>query len=167
MKTNLRCAALGLMVFWFAFSVCASHAFSSGVKWYTYKEGIERGKHEKKNVFLNFYADWCGFCKKMDRETFKDPAVISYLNENFISVRVNSDKQLDIARQYYVTGLPVSWFIAENGEKISSLPGYVPADLLLNILKYIYTDKYKEMSFKDFLTEEPDKKKEEPSAKSN
>lgn len=167
MKKNLRRAALGLLVFCFTFSVYAPNAFSSGVKWYTYKEGVERGKHEKKNVFLNFYADWCGFCKKMDRETFKDPTVISYLNENFISVRVNSDKELDVARQYYVTGLPVSWFIAENGEKISSLPGYVPADLLVNILKYIYTDKYKEMSFRDFVSAESDKSKKEPTPKPN
>ncbi len=73
-------------------------AFSNGIKWHSYKEGVDRGKYEKKNVFLNFYADWCGFCKKMDKETFKDPVVIAFLNENFISVKVNSDKERNIAR---------------------------------------------------------------------
>ncbi|WP_207681003.1 thioredoxin family protein [Desulfonema magnum] len=126
-------------------------AFSNGIKWHSYKDGVTRGKYEQKNVFLNFYADWCGFCKKMDKETFKDPAVIAFLNENFISVKVNSEKERKIAREYYVTGLPVSWFIAKNGEKISSLPGYVSPGALMNILKYIQTDSYKDMTFKDFL----------------
>lgn len=130
----------------------SSKAPSSGViKWYPYDEGIALGLKEKKDVFLNFYANWCGYCKKMDNGTFKDSSVVAYLNENFISIKVNSDKEKRIASAYYVSGLPTSWFISKDGEKISNLPGYVPADMLMNILKYIYTDSYKKMNFRKFL----------------
>lgn len=126
-------------------------ASSSGIKWYSYKEGTERGKAEKKNVFVNFYAVWCGYCKKMDNDTFKDARVVKYLSENFISVRVDTDKEPNIAREYYVQGLPTAWFLSKSGEKISNMPGYVPSDMFINILKYIQSDKYKEMNFKKFL----------------
>ena len=124
---------------------------SSGIKWYSYEEGIERGKEEKKNVFLNFYTQWCGYCKKMDKETFANSSIIAYLNENFISIKVNSDKERQIANYYYVNGLPTSWFLSKEGSKISSLPGYIPSDMLINILKYIHTDSYKKMNFRKFM----------------
>jgi thioredoxin-related protein len=120
------------------------------IKWHSYNDGMALGKDKNKKVFLNFYADWCGYCKQMDSKTFTDKSVISYMNENFIPVRVNADKEMKIAAQYEVRGLPVSWFIAESGESIGSQPGYIPPDMLLPILKYIHTDSYKKMSFDKF-----------------
>jgi len=102
-------------------------------------------------MMLNFYADWCGFCKKMDNETFKDAAVVNYLNENFISIKVNSDKEQQVARDFYVQGLPTIWFLSNDGERLTSLPGYVPADRLLPLLKFIHTESYKKMKFSEFL----------------
>jgi len=136
---------------WMSHDCMASSDKSGIIKWYSYNEGMARGQKEKKNVFLNFYANWCGYCKKMDNGTFKNPSVIAYLNENFISVKVNTEKERRIAAKYYVNGLPTSWFVSKDGEKISNLPGYVPADMLMNILKYIHTDSYKKMNFKKFL----------------
>ncbi|OQX23548.1 MAG: hypothetical protein BWK80_25535 [Desulfobacteraceae bacterium IS3] len=125
----------------------------SVIKWHSYNDGMALGKEKKKKIFLNFYADWCGYCKQMDSKTFRDKSVISYMNENFIPVRVNADKEMKIAAEYEVRGLPVSWFIAESGESIGSQPGYIPPETLLPILKYIHTDSYKKMSFDKFAKE--------------
>ena len=124
---------------------------SDEIKWHAYKEGLALAKQEGKKIFVHFYADWCAYCKKMENETLKNPAVIDYLNQNFIPVRVNSDKDRDLARNYYIRGLPSTWFVSETGEKISSLPGYISAEMLLNALKFIHTASYKKMSFKDFI----------------
>jgi len=124
---------------------------AKAIVWLSYEEGLARGKNEKKKIFLNFYADWCQYCKVMDTQTFRDSSVIKYLNENFIPVRVNSDHKPQIAAAYNVTGLPVSWFIAENGESIGSQPGFLAPDTLLPLLKYIYTDSYKKMNFMQFM----------------
>lgn len=134
-------------------SADASETAKSGPKidWMAYEEGVARGKANQKKVFLNFYADWCQYCKVMDQKTFKDESVVAYLNENFIPVRVNSDKQKKVARDYNVQALPVSWFIAEDGENIGSQPGYVPPDMMLPLLKYIHTDSYKKMDFQKFM----------------
>ncbi len=110
---------------------------SGKIKWYSYKEGKVLGKIEKKKVFLHFYADWCGFCLKMNKETFRDTAVVSYLNENFIAVRVNSDKEPDTAAKYGVRGLPSNWFLTEMGQPMGNIPGYIPPDALLALLKEV------------------------------
>lgn len=121
------------------------------IKWYSYDEGMALGKREGKKVFLHFYANWCAYCVKMAIKTFNDPLVVNYLNKNFISIRVNADREKKLVRDYSVRGLPSNWFIGENGEKISNRPGYIPPEMLVNMLKYIQTDSYKKMTFKKFI----------------
>ncbi len=122
------------------------------IQWYGYNEGMELGKNQNRKVFINFYADWCGYCKQMERETFKDRAVIAYLNEHFVPVRVDTERNGKVAAAYKVQGLPVSWFIAEDGEPIASRPGYIPPDSLLSMLQYIGTNSYKTMRFGEFTS---------------
>ncbi len=124
---------------------------SGGIQWVSYDESMERGKQEDKKIFLNFYADWCQYCKVMDQNTFKNKEVIAYLNENFIPVRVNTDKQQKLAARYSVQNLPVTWFISPDGENIGSQPGYIPPDMMIPLLKYIDTDRYQDMNFNTFL----------------
>ena len=110
---------------------------------------LAQSRHQK--IFLLFYADWCQVCKRMDRTTFASDAVQAYLNENFIPIRVDAEKAPQTATTYGVKGLPSSWFIDENGERISHLPGYVSPDNLLYLLKYIHTGSYLKVSFDTFL----------------
>ena len=63
---------------------------STGIKWYGYDDGMAAGKKEGKKILISFFADWCTWCKKMDRETFSDSDVAAYMNENFIAVKINS-----------------------------------------------------------------------------
>jgi uncharacterized protein YyaL (SSP411 family) len=107
------------------------------INWRSYEEGLVVSKAEKKKVFLHFYANWCIFCRKMAKETFQNPAVVSYLNNNFISVRVDTDKEPDTAMKYGVTGLPSTWFLTRMGEAIGAVPGFVPPDALLSMLKKV------------------------------
>jgi thiol:disulfide interchange protein len=109
-----------------------------GIKWRSYEEGLVVSKVEKKKVFLHFYADWCVFCGKMAKETFQNPAVVSYLNSNYIPVRVDTDKEPGTAAKYGVTGLPSTWFLTEMGEAIGTVPGFIPPDSLLSMLKEVH-----------------------------
>lgn len=125
-------------------------ASSDSINWYAYDEGIVLRKIEKKKIFLHFRAEWCKYCAKMAKVTFKDPKVITYLNKNFISIKIDIEKEHKITSNYNIIGLPVTWFISENGKEISDLPGYVPPEKLIEILKYVHTDSYKNMTFKSF-----------------
>lgn len=129
----------------------AAKARDGGIQWLSYAEGRQRGEAENKKVFLVFNADWCRYCVKMEKETFQNPTVIAYVNRNFVPISVNSDKEQDIAEKYSVRGLPSTWFISENGERIGNRPGYIAADEMLKILKYIGSDSYLTMSFKAFV----------------
>jgi thioredoxin-related protein len=70
----------------------------------------------------------------MEKETFKDPAIISSLNENFISIKVDFDKETNTSALYGVKGLPDTIFIAENGSIIGRRPGYIPPNVMKIIL---------------------------------
>jgi len=129
----------------------AENTTKQAINWYSYDKGIAAGKAEDKKIFLHFYADWCAYCKIMKNKTFKDASVVDYLNKNFISIKVNSDRERELAQKYRVRGLPTNWFLKETNEKIASRPGYIPPSEMILYLKFIYTDSYQKMTLKDFI----------------
>ncbi len=131
-------------------SAVSASAATGGIQWKGYDEGIAMAKADGKNIFLYFHADWCKYCHKMDATTFKDKKVIDYLNENYITIRVDADKETKVASKYGVRGMPTSWFLKANSDKLSNMPGFVDAKRLLTILKYVSTESYEKMSYLDF-----------------
>ena len=125
------------MAFCLSIGFLGETSAAEGINWHSYEEGLVVSKAEKKKVFLHFYAVWCVYCGKMAKETFQNPAVVSYLNNNFIAVRVDTDKQPDTAMKYGVTGLPSTWFLTRMGEGIGAVPGFIPPDALLSMLKKV------------------------------
>lgn len=87
----------------------------------------------------------------MEEESFTQPEIGKFLTTNFIPIRVDVDKEKKIASTYHVRSLPVSWFLEPNGEKITSIPGYVNPSLFLTILKYIASESYKKMTLKEYM----------------
>jgi thioredoxin-related protein len=116
---------------------------AEGIQWHPYNEGIAAAASNKKKVFLHFYAQWCPYCEKMNRDAFKQPNIISFLNKNFVSIRVDIDKENKLAAAYNVRGVPTNWFLSESGGVIGNLPGYVAADRFRALLEYIHSDEYK------------------------
>jgi thioredoxin-related protein len=86
----------------------------------------------------------------MEAESFAHPEIVQYLNDHFITIRTNVDKEKKIASAYFVRTLPSSWFLEPDGSKITSIPGYVDPDTFLIILNYIASDSYKKMTLKEF-----------------
>lgn len=123
-----------------------------GIRWYDYEEGRSLMQSEGKKGFLNFWAEWCSYCKMMEKETFSNKAVVAYLNRNFVAMKVNSDKNTKKAAEYGVRGLPSTWFLSDKGERIGNRPGYITPKEMLNLLKYVNTGSYEKMSLDDFVT---------------
>lgn len=125
------------------------------ISWISYDEGLALAKEENKHLFIDFTAKWCGWCKKMDREVFVNNEVISILNDNFISVKVDGDSEkiLDIdgyqiteknltKQEFQVTGYPAFWFLKSDGSKLGVLNGYQTTDKLLQVLDYVREQRY-------------------------
>lgn len=66
------------------------------IDWITWEEAIEANKKNPKKIVIDVYTDWCGWCKRMDATTFKDPKVAAYIAENFYAVKFNAEQREDI-----------------------------------------------------------------------
>lgn len=144
-----------LILLWGLSAPITTHAAESGqaVAWQDYEAAQKLGEGQSRKFLLYFYTDWCGYCRKLEKETFTDKAVADYINANFIPVRINSEKMPKVAGRYGVSGVPDLRFVSPKGEDIARWPGYIEAPKLLPMLKYIHTDSYQTMSYGDFLKE--------------
>jgi len=131
-------------------TVSAPVTAADQIKWYPYEEGTALGVSESKKVFINFHADWCKYCETMDRKTFRDAGIISYLNSYFISIKVDVEREKSVAKKYNINPLPDCWFLSEKGDIIGNRPGYLSAEDLMPVLQFIKTDSFLKMNFQQF-----------------
>lgn len=84
----------------------------------SYDEALLAAKAEKKMVFIDFYTDWCGPCKMMARDVFPQKVVGDFLNEKFVCIKLNAEKEgKEIAGRYKIDAYPT--FIAiDDNEKV-------------------------------------------------
>lgn len=124
------------------------------IEWLAFDKGMAAlvadttGKH----MFIDITASWCGWCKKMDRETFADPAVVAEIQANFVPVKLwgDSNKMLDIdgykiteknlaAGEFKASGYPTFMFLTPEQAKlnIGRNSGFRKADRLLTELTFV------------------------------
>jgi len=79
---------------------------------------LEMAGSKDKLVFVDFYTTWCLPCKLMDEDVFTDKAVSALMNDNFISYKVNAEKDNgpNLALLYQVNVFPTLLFLDENGK---------------------------------------------------
>lgn len=145
------------------FVVALGFSSVSQLTWYGFNEGMQKAKIENKQVLVDVYTEWCSWCKVMDEKTYTDPEVVKCLNEKFVLIRLNPEKDGPVmfggksynadhfAQGIGVSGYPATAFF-ESGEKlITMVPGYLKADEFLPILEYIGDKKYNEIGFDEYV----------------
>ncbi len=121
------------------------------VNWLTYREAMETGQSQEKPILLHFTASYSGICKKMKRETYKDPKVIRYLNKHFAVAMVDAEQLPSLAAKYKVDGLPVLWFLDSSGKALTSINGEVGAEKMLRVTEYINDKIYEHTDYATWL----------------
>ncbi|MBT8210292.1 MAG: thioredoxin domain-containing protein, partial [Eudoraea sp.] len=63
------------------------------VQWLTWEEATNLATTEEnpKKIFVDVYTDWCGWCKKMDKDTFQNAEVAAYMSKNFYMVKLDGE----------------------------------------------------------------------------
>lgn len=84
----------------------------------TWAEALAAAKKQKKLIFVDAYAVWCGPCKYMSNNVFPDKAVGEFFNKNFINYKFDMEKGEgpEFARKYQVGAYPTLLFIDAAGE---------------------------------------------------
>ncbi len=125
------------------------------IPWLSYEEGLATAAATGKLVLIDFHADWCKYCKKMDKETFADPGVIRLIEQYFVPVSVDTQKEREPARKFGVKSLPTIWFLESDGTPLTPLPGFVAAPKFRDVLGYMSSRSFETMSFDAYLQKGP------------
>lgn len=81
------------MVFLVRPNLVAQH---NEIKWMTFEQLEDSLAIKPKKVFIDFYADWCVYCKKMQEATYNNPAVIAKLNTEYYAVKMDAESTVSI-----------------------------------------------------------------------
>lgn len=98
-----------------------------GVDWLSdYQMALEEAAMTRRPVLLTFYTGWCGWCRKLEATTFRDPA-FQDLARLMVPVRVDAEKERGLAALFRVTGYPTTIVVSRRGQEVGRLIGYQPA----------------------------------------
>ncbi len=114
----IRTKNIGWAVLFFC-SLFAGKAFSQGIdfKNISFEEALEQAKAEDKLIFIDFHTEWCGPCKKLAAGPFKEEANGDFYNQNFISLKLDAEKEgIAAAKRYSVTAYPTLIFVNGDGD---------------------------------------------------
>jgi len=98
------------------------------IQWHEYEEGMALASSNNMPVMIDFYTEWCGYCRKMDDEVYVNDEVIE-LSKNFVNIKVDCGARPDLRQKYAVMGYPTIVFLNSNGDEVYRVYGYVPADV--------------------------------------
>ena len=119
---------LVLLAFYFCVT---SFKPTEDLKWMGWNEGYEMAKKKKKIAMIDCYTEWCGWCKRMDKDTYSDAGIQKKIYDNFIPIKLNPElnqtytldgKQyngqqlLSILSNNQISGYPTIIFIIPNGK---------------------------------------------------
>ena len=141
------------------------------VKWYTIQEAEKLAKVNPRPLVIDTYTSWCGWCKKLDQETFSNPVIAEILNTKFYPVKfdaegrepvtflgmnfVNDGKagrahQLAVALLRGQLSYPNLVFFNEKLQLLTNVPGYMDARQMEVILSFFAEKAYEKINFQDY-----------------
>ncbi len=161
---------IGVTLFWVTLVVPAMPLWAGDDKdkkeplsWLTFEQGLAKSQKDKKLMVVDFYTTWCGWCKVMDKETYGSDNIIKFAKAKLVLVKVNAESNektrfrdkdytyRELAMAFGVSGYPATAFIDTNGEVLTLVQGYIPAEKFLPILEYLEGGHHKTMKFEEFL----------------
>ena len=103
----------------------------------TFAEICAKAKKEKKNIFFDAYASWCGPCKLLKRDVFTTKTAGDFFNKKFINVAMDMEKGegVALAPAFQISAYPTLLILNHKGEIIGRTMGYQSAEKLIEFAK--------------------------------
>ena len=90
----------------------------------SFDEALKAAAKENKLVFIDFYTDWCGPCKKMAKDVFPQKMVGDFMNAKFVNLKLNAEKEgKELAARYKVNAYPTFVVLDTEGKVVGELKG--------------------------------------------
>ena len=108
----------------FPFSRPATHP----LKWQPNLQAAHKiATAQNKPMLLVFGADWCHYCKKLEKETLNSKEVSTYVNDTFVAVHIDVDKEKRVAQILDVGSLPCTIVLSPNADLLGRIEGFYPS----------------------------------------
>lgn len=142
------------------------------IKWLDFEEAIELNKKNAKPILIAVYTSWCGYCKKMDLQTYSNKTITNYINTNFYAVKLNGEEKKDITFRGHVfkfqkegrrgyhqlsatlmdgkLSYPTTIFLSEKEELLDRIPGFLDKEVMEKVLVYFSKEYYKTKNWAEF-----------------
>jgi thioredoxin-related protein len=136
---------------------------NEGVRWQRWTEGVNATQASGKYMLVDVYTDWCGWCKKLDREVYTHPRVQQLLATNFVTIKLNAESanlitnganqytEQELAKILNVESYPTILVYNNQFQLVSRFSGYYEPREFIRYLKYISGKHYTEYTFKEYL----------------
>jgi len=161
-----------MKTFFIAFTMLfALNITAQEINWMSLEEALEAQKTAPKKIFIDAYTVWCGPCKMLDRNTFKNEDVVKYINKNYYAVKFNAqgDEEVtykgktysnpgsdpaeaktrnanhQLSRVFGIRAFPTLVFLDEQSNVLAPIVGYKDAQGLELYLKMFAQNDHKEM----------------------
>ena len=92
----------------------------------SFDEAVKKARAQRKPVMIDFWAEWCGWCHRLDKTTYVDPAVVK-LSQDFVAVKIDTEgspAETEVAERLDVTSLPTILFVTPGGHQILRVNGF-------------------------------------------
>jgi thioredoxin-related protein/YHS domain-containing protein len=108
------------------------------IPWSTDIEGsLRKAAATGKPVLMEFTASWCVYCKRMEKTTFVDPAIVSSVNQQFVAVRIDADQHKDLVADLAIKGLPAILIVSPDLKILARIPGFQTPEALLTKIQNV------------------------------
>lgn len=169
MKKGLlsKFVVLGLFVF---ASLNIHFKPNQSVNWVTLEKAYELSKIEPRMTVIDMYTDWCGWCRKMESTTYRNPEVVNYLNQKCYPVKFNAEsketikignntfkyspeKRIHEAAAVLMGGrasYPTTVFLKNDFSILQAVPGYMNEKDFRVVINYLGGEHYKSTPFEAY-----------------
>ena len=153
-----------------SFNVSAQQA--EKIRWYSLEEALRLNATAPRKILIDVYTDWCGFCKAMDAQTFGNPVIANYINQNFYAVKFDAESTATVnfaghsfgqgvssgsrkpTHQFVsalgVSGYPTVVYFTDDLKLIGAVPGFYTPEKIEPLLHFVVEEKYMTVSLEEY-----------------